>query len=313
MKALFTEKFYSEQMESIKKLGYEVIYINEKQLNSISNIKDIDMMVCYNPFEKIDISKLLNLKWIQLTSVGIDQAPREKILENNILLTNNKGGYSIPMGEWIVLKTLEMFKNSKQFYEKQNNKEWVVDTSILELYGKTIGFIGTGTIAKEGAKRLQGFGVHILGVNTNGRNVEYFDKCFSMKKIDYVLSRSDILVITLPYTSKTHHFVNEEFMKKMKDESYLINIARGSIIDENALIKNINSGKIKKAALDVFEKEPLSEKSPLWEMDNIIITPHNSWVSEMRKNRKFNTIYENMERFINEQKLMNLVNLKKGY
>lgn len=152
MKALFTEKFYSEQMESIKKLGYEVIYINEKQLNSISNIKDIDMMVCYNPFEKIDISKLLNLKWIQLTSVGIDQAPREKILQNNILLTNNKGGYSIPMGEWIVLKTLEMFKNSKQFYEKQNNKEWVVDTSILELYGKTIGFIGTGTIAKEGAK-----------------------------------------------------------------------------------------------------------------------------------------------------------------
>lgn len=313
MKALFTEKFYSDQMKSIKKLGYETVYEKESLLNSTSDIKDIDIIVCSNPFEKIDISKLPKLKWIQLTSVGIDQVPKKKVLENNILLTNNRGGYSIPMGEWIVLKILEMFKNSGQFYENQRKKNWAVDNSILEIYGKTIGFIGTGTIAKEGAKRLQGFGVNILGVNTDGKNVEYFDESFSMEEMDSVLANSDILVITLPYTKETHNLVDESFMKNMKDESYIINVARGSIIDEKALIKNINSGKIKKAALDVFEKEPLPQNSPLWELDNVIITPHNSWTSEMKKTRKFNTIYENMEKFINGESLSNMINLKKGY
>ena len=100
-----------------------------------------------------------NLKWIQLLSAGINQVPEEKIRKRNILLTNSRGVYSIPIAEWIVLKTLEMYKNSKEFHEKQKNKTWKQNTHLLELYGKTIGFVGTGSIAQEAAKRFEGFGV----------------------------------------------------------------------------------------------------------------------------------------------------------
>ncbi|EOD01506.1 phosphoglycerate dehydrogenase [Caldisalinibacter kiritimatiensis] len=300
-------------MNKIKKLGYKLIYIHEKEITNCESIKDIDILVCYNPFNNLDISKLKNLKWIQLSSIGIDQAPIKHIKENDIILTNNKGGYSIPIGEWVVLKILELAKNSNKFYKKQQKKKWKLDTSVLEIFGKTIGFIGTGSIAKESAKRLQGFDAKLIGLNTSGRDVEYFDKCYGVNDFKYMVSLCDIIVVSIPYTSKTHHLLNEEIFKEMKNNVYIINVARGNIINERHLIKYLKNGKIKGAALDVFENEPLSPDSPLWELDNVIITPHNSWVSEMRNERRFNLIYENMKRYINGEKLLNVVNLEKGY
>ncbi|WP_250160193.1 phosphoglycerate dehydrogenase [Caloranaerobacter azorensis] len=313
VKALFTYNYGEEKMKKIKDLGYEIVYIKEQELYYNEEIKDIEVLVCYNPFNSLDITKLNKLKWIQLSSIGIDQVPKQYLLEKQILLTNNKGGYSIPMGEWVVLKILEMLKKSKNFYEKQDNKLWKIDTSIIELYGKTIGFIGTGSIAYESAKRLKGFEVNIYGLNTTGKSVEYFDKCFSNSEFDYFLSLCDILVLTIPYTEKTHHLLNESKFKIMKDGVYIVNVSRGSIINEADLIKYLKNRKIKFAALDVFENEPLNENNPLWDLDNVIITPHNSWVSEMRNERRYNVIYENMKRYINGEKLINIVDLKKGY
>ena len=313
MKALFTYDYGVTNMDKIRNLGYELYYKHEKDITYTKNIKDIEILVCYNPFKTLDISKLSNLKWIQLSSIGIDQVSIQYLKENNIILTNNKGGYSIPMGEWVVMKTLELLKNSKALYLNQLNKKWKIDTSILELYGKTIGFIGTGSIAVESAKRLQGFGVKILGLNTTGKDTTYFDKCYPIDDIKSMVSHCDIVVLSVPYTNKTHHLINEDILSSMKDESYIINVSRGSIIKEEDLIKFLNLGKIKGAALDVFESEPLPIDNPLWNMDNVILTPHNSWVSEMRNARRFNTIYENFKRFKIGEDLLNVVNLNKGY
>lgn len=300
-------------MERIRQLGYDIIEKSEKELYFSEELRDTEVLVCYNPFNTLDISKLPNLKWIQLTSVGIDQVPIDILKKNSITLTNNKGGYSIPIGEWIVLKLLEMYKNSKAFYQKQSQKIWKIDTSLLELYGKTIGFIGTGSIASEAAKRLKGFGVDILGLNTRGTKTEYFDKCYSIDKINEIVKLSDAIVVSIPHTEKTHNLLNEEVFQEMKNGVYLVNIARGSIIDERAMINNLNNGKIKCAALDVFEKEPLDKNNPLWEIENVIITPHNSWVSEMRDDRRFNIIYDNLKRYLSNQTLKNIVDLNKGY
>lgn len=313
IKALFTYTYGEEKMNKIKTLGYDLIYIPEKEISNTNNIKDIDVLVCYNPFDNLDISILNNLKWIQLSSIGIDQAPTELIHRKNMILTNNKGGYSIPMGEWVVLKILEMLKNSKYFYKNQVNKQWKLNSSLLELYNKTIGFIGTGSIAKESAKRLQGFDANIIGLNTKGQNVEYFNKCYGINDFEYMISLCDIVVVSIPYTDKTHHLLDENIFKKMKDNVYIVNIARGSIINENHLIKYIKNGKIRGVALDVFEEEPLKSDNPLWEMKKVIITPHNSWISEMRNERRYNIIYENMKRYINNEKLLNVVDLNKGY
>ncbi len=313
MKALFTYHYGKEKMKAIRDLGYEIIHIHESEISNCEEVKDIKVLVCYNPFNNLDITKLNNLKWIQLSSIGIDQAPLDYIKAKGIILTNNKGGYSVPMGEWIVLKILEIYKNSKYFYQRQIEKKWKLSTDVYEIYGKNVGFLGTGTIAQEGAKRLQGFGMKVYGLNTKGRDIEYFDKCYAVSEIDELLAISDIVVCTIPYTKETHNLLDYERLGKMKDGSVLINVSRGNIINEKDLIRKINEDKFMGVALDVFDHEPLSKDNSLWEYENVYITPHNSWVSQMRNERRFTNIYENMKRYIESEDLINVVDLNRGY
>jgi len=313
MKVLFTKRFSDEKMKSFSDLGYEVVYISEDEVSYRDEISDVESLVCYDPFKRLDISKLKQLKWIQLFSVGIDQLPKQKVREKGIIVTNNRSGFSIPMGEWIVMKILALLKNSKGFYDNQRQKKWQPDSTLLELYNKTVCFIGTGSIALEAAKRLQGFDVNILGINSTGRKVEYFNSCHPMNELHNILPQADVVVLSIPYTKETHHLINEESISFIKKGACLVNIARGSIIKEPALIDALRKGNIHGAALDVFEKEPLPEESPLWEMNNVIITPHNSWISEMRTERRYNIVYENLRRYINGEALLNIVDIDKGY
>ena len=313
IKALFTYNYGGEKMKGIEEFGYDIKVTKEQDLIYSEKLEDVEVLICYDPFKTLAIEKMKNLKWIQLSSIGIDQLPIEYVKNTSIIITNNKGGYSIPMGEWIVLKTLELFKNSKGLYENQANKKWKIDTSIQEMYGKTIGFIGTGTIAAEAAKRLQGFGVNLLGVNTDGRDVEYFDECYAMSELEQMLKLCDVIVCTVPYTKATHHLINEDRFIAMKNGAFFINVARGSIVDEASLIKNLKNGKLAGAAIDVYEEEPLKVDNPLWDLNNVILTSHNSWISEMRNQRRFDLIYKNMKKYIQGEELVNVVDLKKGY
>ena len=313
IKVLFTYDYGKDNMKDIEAFGYDIKVVKEQDLIYSEDLAEVEVLICYDPFKTLEIEKMKKLKWIQLSSIGIDQLPVEYVKNTSITVTNNKGGYSIPMGEWIVLKALELFKNSKGLYENQVSRKWKMDTSILELYGKTIGFIGTGTIAEEAAKRFQGFGVNILGVNTNGRDVEFFNKCYAMSDLNEMLRLCDVVVGTIPYTKATHHLINEDRFKEMKHGSFFINVARGSIVDEVSLIKNLGNGKLAGAALDVYEEEPLKENNPLWDLNNVILTSHNSWISEMRNERRFSLIYNNMKRYAQGEKLVNVVDLKRGY
>ncbi len=313
IKALFTYNYGGDKMKDIETFGYDIKVVKEQDLIYTEDLSNVEVLVCYDPFKTLDIQKMKKLKWIQLSSIGIDQLPAEYVKNNNIVVTNNKGGYSIPMGEWIVLKTLELFKSSKGLYENQANRKWKMDTSIMELYGKTIGFIGTGTIALEAAKRFQGFGLDILGVNTDGRDIEYFSKCYAMKDLNQMLELCDVVVGTIPYTKATHHLINEDRFKAMKTGAYFINVARGSIVDEVSLIVNLSDGKLAGAALDVYQEEPLKQHNSLWDLNNVILTSHNSWISEMRNQRRFNLIYKNMKKYVQSIELENIVKLEKGY
>ncbi|WP_050606283.1 phosphoglycerate dehydrogenase [Clostridium niameyense] len=313
IKALFTYDYGKDNMKKIQELGYDIKIIHEKQITYTKELEDTEVLVCYNPFNNLDISLMKNLKWIQLSSAGIDQLPIDKIRNGNIKVTNNNGSYSIPIGEWIVLKTLELFKNSKKFYEKQQNKIWKLDTDILEIYNRTIGFIGTGSIAKEAAKRFQGFGVKILGINTKGRPVKYFDKCYAKENMNEMLPQCDVVIVTLPYTKETDNFVNKEVFNYMKNDIVFINISRGNIVDQEELINNIKARKIKSAALDVFNEEPLTPDNYIWSLDNVIITPHNSWLSDRRNERRFEIIYKNMKRYVEQKDLIGVIDINKGY
>ncbi len=130
MKALITFKYTDEEMKTLENLGYDIIFEDERDFSFSENMEDVDALVCFNPFDKLDVAKLPNLKWIQLLSAGINQVPLEKIENQNIILTNNRGGYSIPpIAEWTVMKILEMIKNSKKFYKQQEEKKsgkWIL-------------------------------------------------------------------------------------------------------------------------------------------------------------------------------------------
>jgi len=317
MKVLFTFKdFLGERKKELEDLGYELYFEKESDIEFKPYMEEVEVLVCYNPFNNVDIKKFKNLKWIQLSSVGLDQISEEVgevIRDRGIILTNNKGGYGIPIGEWIVMSILELAKGSQCLFEFRRERKWRPIYNITEIYGKTIGILGTGSIAIEAAKRLKPFEVELLGVNTDGRLVEPFDKCFSINDISTVLNKSHMVVVTLPNTESTYHLLDEASLEKMKPGSYIINVSRGKVIDEKALIRKLEEGHIKGAALDVFEDEPIPKDSLLWGMKNVIITPHNSWVSDNGFERRTQLFCDNLKRYINGKKLMNRADFKKGY
>lgn len=313
MKVLFTYNYGEEAMNEIRSLGFDVVYHDEKSIHTFEDFETIDVLICFNPFEKIDLRTFKNLKLILLSSIGFDQLPKEIVKEMGITVCNNKGGYSIPMGEWIVMKILEMIKHSKSLYDNQNKKSWYMDTSLLELYEKKIVFFGTGTIAQEAAKRLSGFDVEIIGLNTTGHKEVYFDCCHPLSEACKIVSDAAAVVVALPLTKKTKGIIDKHILDAMSKEAVLINIARGEVIDEPYLIEVLKQKKIKAAALDVFYEEPLPEDHPMWTLDNVVITCHNSWISERRNSRRFNLIRENLKRLKNGELLLNEVNILKGY
>lgn len=313
MKVVFTYNYGDEKIESVKKLGYDVQIISESREIDEELIKDAEILVCYNPFEKLDIDVMKNLKYIILSSTGVDQLPFEKVKRKKILVSNNKGGYSIPIAEWVVLKTLEIYKQSEFFYEQQNKKVWKINTKIKEVFGKNIAIAGTGTIGQNIAKRFSGFDVNIIGLNTKGTLKENFNKIYSVNEKYEFLKQADVLILALPSTKDTNYFLTEKEMSILKNDVLIINIARGSLIKEKDLLKFLKVGKFLAVALDVFEEEPLKIESELWEHERVYISPHNSWVSEMRNKRRWDMIFKNLKNYKNKKDLENLVDLEKGY
>ena len=297
----------------LEQIGYKAYFENESTIDYKAYMKDIEVLVGYQTFKRLDINDLPGLKWIQLTSMGFEQVPEDKVTDRGIIVTNNRGGYSIPMGEWVVLNILELIKNRRSAYQNQLDKKWHIDFSVTEIYKKKVAFIGTGDIAKESAKRLQGFQVEILGVNTKGRSVEGFDQCFPISDLEQVLAQSDVVVICLPHTEKTKHIFNKAMLEKMKKDAFLINVSRGAIIKEDDLIDHLEQGNLKGVALDVFETEPLPQDNKLWAFDRVVITAHNSWISEEIEQRRWELVLDNLKRYQEGKELRNIVEISKGY
>ena len=171
--------------------------------------------------------------------------------------------------------------------------------------------MGTGTIAVEAAKRLNGFGVEIWGYNTNGREVEYFDRCFGKNQINEIFKNCDVVVSTMPCTENTIGMIDKDKFELMKQGSSFINVGRGKIVNEEDLIKYLD--KFEGVALDVFEQEPLPKESPLWDADNVIVTPHNCWVSDKNDIRVEKLMYSNLKKYKEGKQVDNIVNIERGY
>lgn len=299
-------KYTEKQLDKIRSLGYSLVLIQDECAPLEIDVSGIEAVVCNSLFLHNDISRFKNLKYIQFTSAGLDRVPIEYIAARGIFIKNAAGVYSIPMAEWAVLKILEICKKSRMFYEQQRRHQWEKQRDVLELAGKTAAVIGFGNVGKEAAKRLKPFGVKIIAVDNRSLNYgekKVADMVLKPSETGKMLKKIDILILSLPLTEKTRHFLNKERLEVMKKNSIIVNVSRGGVIDQIALTEALQRGKFLGAALDVFEEEPLSESSPLWEMEKVIITPHNSFVSDKINERLFNLIMSNLSTLKREGKI----------
>ncbi len=260
-------------------------------------LKEFDVVVSSLPeITMEEFRKMENLKWVQCAMAGINHLPLDYFREKGVILTNARGVHRIQMSEFTVGLLLMIVRKSKDYFKAQMSKQWQQIT-IDELYGKTVGFLGVGAIAKEIARKLEPFGVRTIGIKNRVSQVEYFDEIYGKDQMDRVLEQSDFVITLLPLTDETYHMVGEEQFRKMKDTAWFVNVARGSIVDEKALIKALRERWIAGAALDVFEEEPLPESSPLWDMDNVILTPHVAGPTPRYMERFTDILIQNLEAY----------------
>ena len=249
-------------------------------------------VICNGLFLTHPIEQFTNLRYIQLTSAGFDRVDMDYVKSHGIEIHNARGVYSIPMAEFAVCGMLQLYKQAAFFRENQRNHLWEKHRGLLELAGKNVLIVGCGSVGNECAKRFKAFDCTITGVDLYPREDSLYSEMLPLDELDNALKQADIVVLTLPLTEQTRHLIDDSKLSLMKDSATLVNIARGAIIDTKALLNHID--RFTGAVLDVFEEEPLNENSPLWSKQNIILTPHNSFVGEWNGGRLREIITENL-------------------
>ncbi|UZJ79623.1 D-2-hydroxyacid dehydrogenase [Fictibacillus sp. KU28468] len=256
-----------------------------------------------------------SLKWVQTWSAGVNSLPLDKLSSKNVLLTSANGVHAFPISETIFALMLGMTRKIHTYVRNQQSKTWDHSNLKLEIHGKTIGILGTGAIGKETAKIAKAFGMRVLGMRHSGKPEEYIDKMYTSDKLHDLLPECDYVAVTLPLTEKTHHLLGQKAFQLMKKSAFFINIGRGDIVVEEEMIEALKSGEIAGAGLDVFETEPLGDNSPLWEMENVIITPHTAGSTQYYDQRVIEDILiPNLKEYVNgKTPSINAVDYKKGY
>lgn len=289
--------FSNVQIKQIRDLGFDVLFIQEERQKLSVDVSDVELVVCNSLFLYNDISLFKNLKLIQLTSAGMDRVPLEYTSSNRIIVNNASGVYSTPMAEWVILKILEIYKKSRVFYENQKKHIWQKQRDIIELTNKKVLIIGYGNVGEAIAKRLKPFGVNINVSDLKRTNSKNIDNFLSTNEIGKSLSIFDIVILSLPLNKSTRNMVNYKFLELMRNDSILINVSRGKIINQYDLIRHLRNNKFLGVVLDVFENEPLEPHDELWDFNNVYISPHNSFVSDMTKVNLYKVIIKTLVKY----------------
>lgn len=316
-KIVITQNLDQHLLAQIKNVvpDWEVIASKEKEIWQ-KHAKDAEIIAGWKKgLDEYCLVPDSKLKWLQSWSAGVNTLPLEKLEAHNILLTGASGVHAYPISETIFALMLGLTRKIHTYVQNQQAKTWHHANMKLEIHGKTIGIIGVGTIGKETAKISRAFGMKVLGVRHSGQPAEFVDEMYTTDQLDAILPQCDYVVVTLPLTKETRRMFGAKQFKLMKPEAFFINIGRGEIVVEEEIVKALQEGEIAGAGLDVFEKEPLSQDSPLWEMENVIITPHTSGSTEHYNVRVVeNILIPNLKSYLSgEAPSINLVDYAKGY
>jgi len=301
-------------LETAKLCGFEVKFCDYEKVTQ----DDIDSCeVLFGMASRKLVSNAKNLKWMQASFAGVDKYVNlDNIRNGNVILTNASGAYGITIAEHMITVLLMLMRKMPEYYDLQKEKGWRMLGEIKSIMNSTITVVGFGDIGENFAKRAKAMGATIRGVRQNAdKKSEFADEMYSNDKLLEAIDGADVIALCLPETDKTKHIVGAKEIEKMKSDAIVINVGRGTAIDENALIEALKNNKIGGAALDVFEKEPLSKESPLWDCKNTIITPHISGNMSLPLTCDIvvDIFCKNLIKYANNEKLNNIIDCKIGY
>ncbi|HCI80858.1 MAG TPA: D-2-hydroxyacid dehydrogenase [Ktedonobacter sp.] len=273
-----------------------------------------------------------NLKWVQLYSAGADRLLTNPLFKTQVMFTTASGVHAIVIAEYVFTMIQTWYRNLPQMLAWQREHHWPSrqeEQSLHneELFGKTIGIVGYGSIGRHAARIASGYGMRVLAMqhSTNHRDSGFVfpnvgdpegtlpERYYTFDQLHEMLHECDIVVIGVPLTNETRRMFDESAFQAMKNSAFLVNIARGEVCDEAALIRALQTKQIAGAALDVFEQEPLPAESPLWDMPNVFITPHISGINPQYNERAAAIFETNLRRYLKGEPLLNLVEKERGY
>ncbi len=315
MKILLQHRVEGEQLKRLEDIiGDEHTYVlptSREEL--VAECEDTDI---FFGFCSEDIfPHLSNVKWVQASSAGMDKHMYPNMRESDVILTNAAGLYGTHVADQAFALLLGLTRGIHHFTRNQDNHKWGGSKSpMIEIDGFKIGIVGLGGIGMQMVKRAKGFDMHVIAVDAyRTEKPDNVDELMPMDKLADMMSQVDVVMIACPLTEETRGLINTENLSVMQPTAYLINVARGPIVKEDDLIETLQAGKIAGAGLDVTEVEPLDKESPLWDMDNVIITPHAAGGSQHRMQRITEFFLDNLERYLKGEELKNVVDKQLGF
>lgn len=298
-----------EAIERFRAFGVNAAFAEDGWQESFCRPEDIDIIIGRQLVEKWPQEIYTNLKYIQVMSAGLDSVPVDELLARGVLVSNGRGLYSSYISEWILAQVLDSCRNLDYFKEVQREHKWMrhaMDNSNIALEGRTVSIVGPGSIGRAAAKRFKGFDMHVIAVNRSViTDCPYIDETVSLENRTEAFERSDVVVVTIPLTPETRGIIDAKSLDSMRDDAIFVNIARGGVVDEPALIERLEKGKFRRAALDVFAREPLPADSPIWDFPNVTVSPHDSSHAVGLDERRLQFACDNLSRYLKGEKLVN--------
>ena len=307
-----------KHIDLIKQTAVELgVLVNFYKAETDIPESDFDAEIIYG-FAPSIVKTSKNLKWLCVPWAGVDSLMVPGYFANEeCLLTNSAGAYGVSIAEHMIATSLVMMRRLNEFFEETRNGQWLSPRSQRSLKDCRITVLGTGDIGTSFAKRAKAFEpAQIIGVCRSGKSSEsVYDKVLSVKELDDVLPETDLLAMSLPATAETKGILSRERMALMPEGAYIVNVGRGSAIDEDALADNLESGHLAGAALDVFQTEPLPADNRLWKTKNLLITPHvaGNMTLPYTKDKNVNMFLEDLRNYKEGRPLRYLVDRRLGY
>jgi phosphoglycerate dehydrogenase-like enzyme len=309
--------FEPEQFEEFRALGarhgHTVTCVTE-QSEALAVAPEVEAILGH--FSPAVCAAAPNLRWIQSFSTGMDKFLFPEIVEREeVAISNVAGLYASQGGEHAWALLLALTRQIPASVKNMAEHKWTA-APVVEVAGTTLGVIGMGGFGVEIAKRAQGYDMTVIAtdpVRTEKPSFVNELRPMNTENLHDLLRRSDVVMMACPLTKETYHLIGAPELAMMKPSAYLINVTRGGIIDEPALVEALKAGQIAGAGLDVTEKEPLAADSPLWDAPNLILTPHRAGASQHRPRKVFEFFLQNMQRYINGERPVNVIDKRRGF